>query len=76
MSVRLRLMLFPLVLLALSPVFGQSADSDQLRALLKTVPQLPVERIYITANPPLMFEGISALAADQRGNIYGGFAVR
>ena len=70
MSVRLRLMLFLLVLLALSPVFGQSADSDQLRALLKTVPQLPVERIYLTANPPLMFEGISALTADQRGNIY------
>ena len=63
-------MVFLLVLFALSPIFAQSADSDRLRALLKTVPQLPVQRIDLSANPPLMFEGISAVTADQRGNIY------
>ena len=53
-----------------APVFGQDPDSDRLRALLTGVPQLPVERIDVQVNPPLTFEGISAVTADQRGNIY------
>jgi DNA-binding beta-propeller fold protein YncE len=65
-------MVLLLLLLALSPVvgFGQRTDSDRLRARLKTVPQLPVERIELSAIPPLKFEGISAVTADKRGNIY------
>ena len=63
-------MVFLRILFALSPVFAQSTDSDRLRALLKTVPQLPFELIHVTPNPPLIFEGISAVTADQRGNIY------
>jgi len=43
-------------------------DSDRLRALTKTTPDLPVDRIELKVNPPL--EGISAVTADERGNIY------
>lgn len=59
-----------LIVFALAPVFGQDADSDRLRALLKDVPQLAVERVEIRASPPLNFEGISAVTTDKRGNIY------
>jgi DNA-binding beta-propeller fold protein YncE len=58
------------MLFMVAPVVGQGADSDQLRELLKSVPQLSVERIDLQVNPPLMLEGISAVTADQRGNIY------
>jgi len=63
-------MVFLFVLFAFTPVFGQDADSDRLRALLKTVPQLPVERIDLQVKPPMMLEGISAVTSDRRGNIY------
>jgi len=53
-----------------APVFGQDPDSDRLRAVLAGVPQLRLERIDVQVNPPLTFEGISAVTADQRGNIY------
>jgi len=62
-------MFFLLVVLAFAPVFAQDADSNRLRALLKTVPQLPVERIDLKVKPPLMLEGISAVTSDKRGNI-------
>jgi hypothetical protein len=51
-------------------VFGQDASSERLRALLKDVPQLPVEQIELKVNPPMRLEGISAVTADRRGNIY------
>src|SRR5262245_61099284 len=53
-------------------VFAQApaSDSDQLRALIKTLPQLLVERVDVKVNPPLTLEGISANTADQKGNIY------
>ena len=63
-------MVFLLVLLAFTPLFGQDADSDRLIELMKTVPQLPVERINLKVNPPLTFEGISAVTSDKRGNFY------
>ncbi len=49
---------------------AQHSDSDRLRDLMKTVPQLPVERVEIKVNPPLTLEGISAVTADKQGNIY------
>jgi len=63
-------MLRHLLLYILAPLLGQNTDTDALRASIKTTPLLPVERIELKANPPLKFEGISAVAADQRGNIY------
>jgi len=59
-----------LMLWTAAPIFGQDTSSDQLRALLRSVPQLPVERIDVKVNPPMMFEGISAVTADAHGNIY------
>ena len=56
---------------SIAPLSSQEADSDnRLRALLKTVPRLPVDRVDLTVSPPLTLEGISAVTADQRGNIY------
>jgi len=55
---------------AVSSIFGQDTNSDPLRALLKSVPELPVARIDLKVNPPMMFEGISAVTADKHGNIY------
>jgi hypothetical protein len=49
---------------------SQETDSDRLRAIIKTLPQLPVDRIEVKVNPPLALEGISAVTADQKGNIY------
>jgi streptogramin lyase len=59
-----------LMFCTVAPILGQDTNSDQLRALLKSVPQLPVERIDVKVNPPMMFEGISAVTTDKRGNIY------
>jgi hypothetical protein len=44
--------------------------ASRLRTLLKTVPRLPVELVDLTVTPPRTFEGISAVTADQHGNIY------
>jgi len=60
--------LFILFLLALMQ--SPDADSDRLRATLKTVPQLPVERVDMKVTPPLTLDGISSVTADQKGNIY------
>src|SRR5262245_56393172 len=49
---------------------AQQTDSDQLRALIKALPQLPVERVDVKVNPPLTLDGISAVTSDQKGNIY------
>jgi len=60
-----------LLLLLLVPLlsFAEDAGSDHLRALLKSVPELPVERIDLKISTPKL-EGISAVTADSRGNIY------
>ena len=63
-------MMFPLVLLALSPLFAPDAGSDRLRELLKAAPELPVERVELKVTPPVTFEKISAITADKNGNIY------
>ena len=49
---------------------SQRSDSDRLRDLIKTVPQLPLERVEIKVNPAVTLEGISAVTADKHGNIY------
>ena len=64
---RATLIFLPLIVVSL---LAQDADSDRLRDLTKTVPQLPVDRIELNVNPPLKLEGISAVTADKRGNIY------
>jgi DNA-binding beta-propeller fold protein YncE len=64
---RATLIFLPLIV---ASVLAQDADSDRLRDLTKTVPQLPVDRIELNVNPPLTLEGISAVTADKRGNIY------
>ena len=48
----------------------QRADTEALRALMKSVPLLPMERIELKVNPPMTLEGYSAAAADKHGNIY------
>lgn len=64
-------MAFLLILFSVSaPLFGQTADSDRLHALLKDVPQLSVDRIDLKVHAPLTLEGISAVSTDRRGNIY------
>jgi DNA-binding beta-propeller fold protein YncE len=57
-------------ILAVAPILAQDADSDRLRALTKAAPQLAVDRIELKVNPAMTLEGISAVAGDQKGNIY------
>ena len=59
-----------LLLLMGIPIFAQDADSDMLRKLTAATPQISVIRREIKASPALTFEGISAIAADKRGNLY------
>ncbi len=60
-----------MVLAMMARLFQQNSDSDQLRALIKAAPTLPVERVELKiVNPPLTLEGISAIASDPKGNIY------
>jgi DNA-binding beta-propeller fold protein YncE len=51
-------------------LLAQHANADPLRDLIKAVPQLPVDRFELTVNPPLLLEGISAVTADEQGNMY------
>ncbi len=48
----------------------QIADTNALRALAKTVPDLPVERIELKLTPAMTITGISAMAGDAKGNVY------
>ncbi|MBX7200078.1 MAG: 6-bladed beta-propeller [Rhodospirillaceae bacterium] len=48
----------------------QQADTDALRALVKTIPDLPVERIELKLTPATTIYGISAMAGDAKGNVY------
>ena len=48
----------------------QVADTEGLRALVKTIPDLPVERIELKLNPATTITGISAMAGDAKGNVY------
>jgi len=58
------------ILFSPASVFGQDASSERLRATLKDVPQLPFEQVELKINPPMRLEGLSAVTADRRGNIY------
>jgi DNA-binding beta-propeller fold protein YncE len=51
---------------------GEATDpsTDKLRALIKTIPPLAVERVEIKVDPPMKLEGISSIAADKNGNMY------
>ena len=57
-------------MLAVAPALAQDGDNDRLRGLTKAAPALPVERLDLKVNPPLTLEGISAVAGDEKGNIY------
>jgi DNA-binding beta-propeller fold protein YncE len=46
------------------------ADTEALRALVKTIPDLPVERIELKLTPATTITGISAMAGDAKGNVY------
>ncbi len=61
-----------LVCTAASVSAGEAPDpsTQELRALIKTIPDLPVERIEIKVDPPMKLEGISSIAADKNGNMY------
>ena len=48
----------------------QKADTEGLRALVKAVPDLPVERIELKLSPATTITGISAMAGDAKGNVY------
>ncbi len=45
-------------------------STEKLRALIKTIPPLPAERVDIKVDPRVKLEGISSIAADKAGNIY------
>ena len=51
-------------------LLAQPSDADPLRDLIKAVPQLPVARFELKVHPPLPLEGISAVTADEQGNLY------
>lgn len=51
-------------------VLAQDADSDRLRALTKSLPQLRFDRVELKTIPSRTFEGISAVTVDGHGNIY------
>jgi DNA-binding beta-propeller fold protein YncE len=51
-------------------LLAQHSDADPLRDLIKAVPQLPVDRFELKVHPPLPLEGISAVTADEQGNLY------
>jgi DNA-binding beta-propeller fold protein YncE len=66
-----------LAMLVFAPLAGSAqqprrqqdlADSDSLRALVKTVPVLDMELVEL--KPSVKLEGISAVTADRAGNIY------
>lgn len=62
------------VVLSVMPAMGGQAAPDpsteKLRALIKTIPPLKVERVEIKVDPPMKLEGISSIAADANGNMY------
>jgi DNA-binding beta-propeller fold protein YncE len=64
------LMTLSAALFACAPTFARDVDSDRLRALLKDVPLLSVERIHLKSKARLKLEQISAATTDERGNIY------
>src|ERR1035441_4163405 len=65
-------MVFLLLLLVFAPAIevAQHENSDHLRELLQIAPPLAVERVDLAVDPNLKLEGISAVTADQQGNIY------
>ena len=46
------------------------ADTEALRALTKTIPLLPLDRIALQVKPAMTLVGYSAVAGDKDGNIY------
>jgi DNA-binding beta-propeller fold protein YncE len=65
-------MVFLLLLLAFAPAIAaaQQQSPDYLRELLQNAPPLAVDRFELNVDPALKLEGISAVTADQQGNIY------
>lgn len=57
-------------LIHVAPLLAQDPDSDRLRDHTKRAPTLTVQRIELTVTPSMTFEGISAVSADKRGNLY------
>ncbi|MEO7366806.1 MAG: hypothetical protein ABIZ36_02545 [Gemmatimonadaceae bacterium] len=51
-------------------LLAQDADSDRLRVLTKSLPQLRLDRVELKTIPSRTFEGISAVSVDSHGNIY------
>jgi hypothetical protein len=49
---------------------AQRSDSNHLRGLTKSLLELPVDRVELKANPSVTFEGITAVASEEQGNIY------
>ncbi len=52
------------------PVAAQVAGSDVFREILSDVPELELDRVGLRVDPSVVLEGISAVAADDEGNIY------
>src|SRR5882672_605767 len=48
----------------------KKADTEVLRALTKTSPLLPVDRLALQVKPAMTLVGYSAVAGDKDGNIY------
>ena len=52
-------------------IFGPDDGNDYIyRAAVASTPDLAVERIEITLNPPMALDRISAVAGDAEGNLY------
>jgi len=61
---------FVLLSLIGASLLAQHAHADRLRDLIQAVPHLSVDRVELTVHPPLPLEGISAVTADEQGNLY------
>lgn len=62
----------PMIFLCLitGPLFAQDADSEHLRDLLQSVPQLRMVRVELRVSSSVVLERINAVAVDRQGNIY------
>ena len=49
---------------------AQVADSDEFRKRLRSVPELPVDRIELSVDPSVTLEMVSAVSSDESGNLY------
>lgn len=65
-----RVIIFILCFVCGSPLLSQQTNSDEFLIATKAVPKLAFELTELKVNPPVSLEGISAVAADSKGNIY------